>query len=28
VRGALCSGLLDGLVTDAATARHALRGQT
>ncbi|MDX6684239.1 MAG: hypothetical protein QOF86_367 [Baekduia sp.] len=26
VRGALCSGLLDALVTDAATARHALRG--
>jgi DNA-binding transcriptional regulator LsrR (DeoR family) len=24
VRGALCSGLLDALVTDAATARHAL----
>jgi DNA-binding transcriptional regulator LsrR (DeoR family) len=28
VRGALCSGLLDALVTDAATARHALRGTT
>ncbi|HEV7751156.1 MAG TPA: sugar-binding domain-containing protein [Baekduia sp.] len=26
VRGALCSGLLDALVTDAGTARHALRG--
>jgi DNA-binding transcriptional regulator LsrR (DeoR family) len=26
VRGALSSGLLDVLVTDAATARHALRG--
>jgi DNA-binding transcriptional regulator LsrR (DeoR family) len=28
VRGALRSGLLDALVTDAATARHALRGTT
>jgi DNA-binding transcriptional regulator LsrR (DeoR family) len=28
VRGALCSGLLDALVTDAATARHALREAT
>jgi deoxyribonucleoside regulator len=28
VRGALCSGLLDALVTDAATARHALGGTT
>jgi DNA-binding transcriptional regulator LsrR (DeoR family) len=28
VRGALRSGLLDALVTDAATARYALRGTT
>jgi DNA-binding transcriptional regulator LsrR (DeoR family) len=28
VRGALRSGLLDAIVTDAATARHALRGTT
>jgi DNA-binding transcriptional regulator LsrR (DeoR family) len=28
VRGALCSGLLDALVTDAAAARHALRDRS